>query len=356
MIPAAAPLVPVHMHPLALPTPQPLDQHPAAVYLASLASPRSRATMEDALQVIAGLLSGETLDLWSVNWAALRYQHTAAIRSLLTTRYPSAASANQRLAALRGVLKEAWRLGQLPIEDYQRAVDLKPIKGEAAPKGRHIASDELGALLQACAADATITGVRDAALLGVLYNTGMRRSEVVALDLADYQPKRRALVIRQGKGNKARTVYLSQVEAQRLATWTAARGTWPGPLWCAISKAKRVITRRLSDQAVLYLLQKRAAEGGVERLSPHDLRRTFIGDLLDKGVDLSTAQRMAGHADVKTTARYDRRGERTQQQAAERLQLPQSDAAEPPGAPLPTPPHASGERTAHDDTAPPTSP
>jgi len=129
-------------------------------------------------------------------------------------------------------------------------------------------------------------------------------------------------VIRQGKGNKGRTVYLSQTEAQRLADWIAARGSWPCPLWCAISKAKRVITRRLSDQAVLYLLQKRAEEGGVARLSPHDVRRTFIGDLLDQGVDLSTAQRMAGHADVKTTAGYDRRNERAQQQAAERLQLP----------------------------------
>jgi site-specific recombinase XerD len=313
-------------HPLALAISQPLDQHPAAVYLASLASPRSRATMEDALQVIAGLLSGGALDLWAVNWAMLRYQHTAAIRSALAMRYPSAASANQRLAALRGVLKEAWRLGLLPIEEYQRAVDLRPIKGEAAPKGRHIPSEELGALLQICAADDTITGVRDAALLGVLYNTGMRRSEVVALDLVDYQTKRRALVIRQGKGNKARTVYLSASETKRLERWIAARGSWAGPLWCAISKAKRVITRRLSDQAVLYLLQKRAEEAGVERFSPHDVRRTFIGDLLDKGVDLSTAQRMAGHADVKTTARYDRRGERAQQQAAERLQLPDGDS------------------------------
>ena len=150
---------------------------------------------------------------------------------------------------------------------------------------------------------------------------------MVALDVADYQPKRRALVIRQGKGNKTRTVCLSATEARRLDGWLAARGSWPGPLWCAISKAKCVLTRRLSDQAVLYLLQKRAEEGSVERLSPHDIHRTLIGDLLDRGVDLSTAQRMAGHADVKTTARYDRRGERAQQQTAEQLQLPDDDAA-----------------------------
>lgn len=326
MIDDAITLVSQQAHPLAVAPALPVEQHPAAVYLASLASPRSRATMEDALQVIASLLSGGTLDLWSVNWAALRYQHTAAIRSALAERYPSAASANQRLAALRGVLKEAWRLGQLPGDEYQRAVDLTPIKGEAAPKGRHIAGEELRAMLAACVADASSAGVRDAALLGVLYNTGMRRSELVALDLADYQPKRRALLIRKGKGNKGRAAYLSQAEGERLAAWIDVRGGWGGPLWCAISKAKRVLTRRLSDQAVLYLLQKRAEEAGVERLSPHDVRRTFIGDLLDSGVDLSTAQRMAGHADVKTTAAYDRRGEHTQRRAAELLRLP-DDAA-----------------------------
>lgn len=326
MIDDTTALEPQQAHRLALAVPLPLQQHPAAVYLASLASPRSRATMEDALHVIASLLSGGALDLWGVNWAALRYQHTAAVRSALAQRYPSAASANQRLAALRGVLKEAWRLGLLPSEEYQRAVDLKPIKGEAAPTGRHIAGEELRALLAACVADASSAGVRDAALLGVLYNTGVRRSELVALDLADYQPSQRALLIRHGKGNKGRVVYLSQAEGERLAAWIDARGGWGGPLWCAISKGKRVITRRLSDQAVLYLLQKRAQEAGVKRLSPHDVRRTFIGDLLDSGVDLSTAQRMAGHADVKTTAGYDRRSERAQQRAAELLRLP-DDAA-----------------------------
>ncbi|MFZ2488957.1 MAG: tyrosine-type recombinase/integrase [Anaerolineae bacterium] len=297
------------------------DQNPARVYLSQLNSDSGRRTMLQALERIAAQVSGNRATADTLDWAALRFQHTAAIRTALARDYKPA-TVNKMLSALRGTLAAAWRLGQMSAEDYQRAADVKGLRGETLPRGRAATAGEIAALLEACAADPTPAGARDGALLALLYGSGARRAEVIGLDLADYDPGSGRLVLR-GKGHKERAAFAINGVQDALADWLTARGLEPGPLFLPVNKGGRVVQgQRMTAQVVYNVLAKRCRQAGVSELSPHDLRRTFVGDLLDAGADIATVQRMAGHANVQTTTRYDRRPEEARRKAAQLLHVP----------------------------------
>ena len=160
--------------------------HPAEVYLAGL-GPGSRRTIRSALNAIASMLTSGTCDARTLDWSALRYQHTAVVRAVLMEKY-SPAMANKMLCALRRTLKEARRrLRSMAAEDYDRAVDIASIKGTRLLRGRALSDEELvEVLMEACTSDPTLVGVRDAAMLAILM-VGLRRSEVVNLDLKDFR-------------------------------------------------------------------------------------------------------------------------------------------------------------------------
>ena len=307
-------------HPLQLKVPPPLTQHPVLVYLSQL-RPRSQKTMRRCLDSIASLLTGGCCDALTLNWGELRYQHTAAVRAVLVERF-APSTVNQMLCAMRRVLKEAKKLKLMSAIDYAEAVDVDSVKGTVELRGRALSKSEVAALMKVCRNDCTFKGIRDAAMLAILLGSGLRRSEVVSLDLQDFDPGTGALKVRGGKGGKDRTVYLPSSGVRVVGDWLSDRGVRAGPLLYPISKGERVMRRRMTDQAVLYLLQKRATEAGVEVFSPHDCRRTFISNLLDLGVDLVTVSMLAGHASPLTTSKYDRRGEVAKRLAVELLEIP----------------------------------
>lgn len=294
----------------------PIDRSPAAVYLARL-DPGSRRTMRHALETIVAVAGGAA-DINSFPWHRLRYQHTAAIRAQLASSY-APATTNKLLSALRGVLDEAWRLRLMSADDCRSASDVKNVRATTLPAGRSLNRGEIAALLGVCEDDAA--GRRDAALIGVLYGTGARRAEAVALDLADYDVDGGSLRVRSGKGRKERELYLPDDCVPMLERWIEFRGNGSGPLFAPINKGGFIERRRLSGQAVLLILGRRAELAGVDHFSPHDLRRTFAGDMLDAGVDLVTVQGMLGHANPATTGRYDRRGDRAKRRAANLLKF-----------------------------------
>jgi site-specific recombinase XerD len=246
------------------------------------------------------------------------------VRALLADGRYAPSTANRHLAALRGVLKECWRLGYVTAEDFQRAADLEPVRGSRLPRGRALQPGEVRALFAACEDDdrkKPAMAARDAAILALLYGSGLRRAEAVGLEVADYDREAGTLKVR-GKGNKERLAHLGDASQAALEAWFSQRGFWPGALFVAINKGGRLGRRGMSGQAMLYIARRRTIQASVAAFSPHDLRRTFIGDLLDAGADLSTVQQLAGHAQIQTTARYDRRGEATKKRAAKLLHVP----------------------------------
>jgi integrase len=272
--------------------------------------------MRQVLGVVASFLGG-SID--SVPWHLVRYQHTQFVRTQLASTL-SPASANKGLAALRGVLKEARRLGLLSAEDHACAVDLEAVRGSRVLRGRALGTGEIRALFAACDPD-TNKGARDAAVLALGVGGGLRRSEIVHLDLGSYDPETGALTI-TGKGNKQRVVYLTNGAAAALEAWLARRGAEPGPLLMSVNKADRIARRRLSADAILVVLRGLGKAANVAKFSPHDCRRTMASAALDAGIDVVVLQAILGHASVTTTAKYDRRGDRAKRRAAELLHVP----------------------------------
>jgi site-specific recombinase XerC len=139
----------------------------------------------------------------------------------------------------------------------------------------------LAALLAQCRADGSPAGVRDAAVIGLAYLSGTRRAELVALHLADVDTSRAAIRV-VGKGGKERLVPLSPTVGPLLEAWMGLRGDSPGPLFCAIDRAGSCrLGHMLTGEAIRQILARRALAAGVAAVSPHDLRRTYAGDLLD---------------------------------------------------------------------------
>ncbi|WP_301002284.1 tyrosine-type recombinase/integrase [Capsulimonas corticalis] len=307
--------------------PPPLCEHPAAVYLASLA-PGSRRTMRQALGTMAEILSNGECDIMTLDWAALRYKHTSALRAVLLESYETT-TVKKMIAALKRVLQESWRLGLMSAEDYHRAADLSVKVGTRLPRGRDISEGEMRSLFKACKKDQTLRGRRDAAILAVLNGCGIREQEIADLIVGDYVPDTGEVTIRAGKGDKQRVVYSPDGTMAAMDDYLAhlvSHGpvylAKAAPLFPAINKGGRVGRNNITAGAIYLIVKARGKKAMVDELTVHDFRRSFVGNSLDAGEDIVTVQKACGHADVKTTANYDRRGKRKLRGLAGKLVVP----------------------------------
>jgi integrase/recombinase XerD len=238
---------------------------------------------------------------------------TADLRAYLGTlaaRGLKASSVARRLSAIRQLYRFLYAEGHRG--DDPAAVIEGPKRGRVLPKVLSIAEvDRLLASAHAGAGDAArpdaerLRALRLACLLEVLYATGLRVSELIALPASAAGRDERMLVVR-GKGGKERLVPLNEAAKRTMRDWLGrlaaadrdARSKWLFPSFGE--------SGHLTRQHVARELKGLAAAAGIaaERVSPHVLRHAFASHLLQNGADLRVVQTLLGHADISTTQIY----------------------------------------------------
>lgn len=209
-------------------------------------------------------------------------------------------SAARALVAARGLHKFAHAEGHLPVDVAREVAPPSPPK--RLPKALSV--HDVGRLLEHAGADDP-RGLRDRALLEVLYSTGARISEAVGLDLDDIDRRERTVLL-DGKGGKQRLVPIGRPALEALEAYLVrarpglvARGRG--------SSAVFVNSRgtRLSRQSAWNALKTAAQRAGIEAsVSPHTLRHSFATHLMEGGADVRVVQELLGHASVTTTQVY----------------------------------------------------
>ncbi|MEM6484645.1 MAG: site-specific integrase [Pseudomonadota bacterium] len=297
--------------------------NPVDIMLADLTSPNSRRTYESRLDGVGRLLP-VPMPARSIPWQNLRYEHVVAIKKALSDSGQSSASVNATIAALRKITEVCVRLKLMSRGDMMGVHDVKPLRTSRLPAGREVRIGELEAIIRRClSSDNKAAAWRDVAIIGFLYICGLRRFEVAHIDVEDLDRENATLSL-IGKGDKERLAYLDPGTMTAVKNWLVHRGDFGGPLFLPLRRSGKVIYDQggVSPQTIYDVVKKRQRQAGVENCAPHDFRRSFGTELMRQGIDLPTVQRLMGHADPSTTARYDVRSAEEDRRATRGLQLP----------------------------------
>jgi integrase len=243
-------------------------EHAKTAVLNSLTSVSGQRTYDHAIREFVA---------WYCSEPRLAFNRTVVLRYRihLEQRGYAPATINLRLAAVRRVAYEAADAGLLSPE---LAAGIRRVKGvrRIGVRFGNWLTPEQGHRLLDCATPSTPRRLRDHAMVAMLIGCGLRRAEFLALNLESIQQREEHWVIADlvGKGAHVRTVPIPTWVKKAVDAWTAAAEITHGPVFRAINKAGRVWGHGMSPKVLWDVVRAAAGHAGIDKLAPHDLRRT----------------------------------------------------------------------------------
>jgi integrase/recombinase XerC len=299
-------------------------QAPVVLYLERLA-PSSRQTMRYVLQDAADRLGVEDVTIDEFPWHQLQPGHITALVAALRADGYAPNTSSLYVNAIRGVMNQAWQQSLITQDHLLKIRAVKAGGGTRLSKGRNLRRTLIRELMDVCAADPRPQGLRDAAIIAILYGSGMRKSESVNLELSQINVAERSLQV-MGKGNKELIKFAPAWAFEKLEAWLAFRRAHLPEgvddddfLFNRIRRGNHITRERITKHAIYYIAKQRGKQVGVD-IMPHDFRRSFITRVIEE-YDVSIAQKLAHHANIATTVSYDMRDDNERRNATDRFIL-----------------------------------
>lgn len=228
-------------------------------------------------------------------WNAIQVTH---IRAYIAGRHRQGLggrSLQRELSAIRSFYK--YLLKKQQVTTNPAALVKAPKQSRKLPKTMDV--DQVTGLLEA--GTDSILEIRDLAIFELFYSSGLRLSELTALNIEDLDLRDQSLIVRHGKGNKTRFLPVGSKASQALKTWLQQRSAADNEAALFTSKQGKRLTPRSVE---LRLTQWCKKKGLTEHIHPHVLRHSFASHLLESSQDLRAVQELLGHSNIGTTQIY----------------------------------------------------
>lgn len=267
----------------------------------------SRITIRHALRRVADDLGFTDTPLENVPWMKI----DASVLQELVLRWNDGSMSNATIRiymyAVRGLLRQCYVTQQIPLEQYALLKEVKAPRGvNRIGRGKFILERDRRALIRSCEDDERrVIGLRDLAMIALLFGAGVRRSEAAALQLGHLNLDEGTLRIKV-KGGDLVEKYLAAWAIKHLRNWVAelqVQELTDGPVLRRVSKGGRAL-KNIAPDGIYQALEARSTMAGIPFVRPHDCRRSLATDLI-RSHGLGVAKIALGHKSITTTAIYD---------------------------------------------------